>query len=472
MSGLNELMEKRTLSRRELLRWTAFASTGALLAACAPGVAPGATSDGGGAAPAKAKVRIVATTQMPIDQWQPAMERAVDQLPDIDLLLTQTNISEGGWAGYSDRIVTQIAGGEQLDVIMIAIEGLGLLTDKKILAPLDDYFLADPAEKEILDNDIHPVLREMLQVDGKQMEYPFSWNNMVMYYNTAIFEEAGVEPPSRDWNWEDFLDTCLKVANVKGGAEDRYAYSFWGSGMFGMAAWYFNNDTSPLNDAWTESNLMDPKVAETLQFLADLILKHRVSPNPQGWEEWAQFHAGHLAMRTCGRWCISGSLNEGFTTYDLQYQPHRAGPIKTVAGTDGWGIASATKTPEEAWAVTKFLSNKDASMDMTRSGGNIPALRSVAEMPLFAEYGPPNTAIFYESLDYAKTVPSPKNFNIVDPILNRHYQTIWNGEKSVEEALAAADAEVRAEMDKLQAGRSSFAGVSVGAVAMACDCTQ
>ena len=93
-------------------------------------------------------------------------------------------------------------------------------------------------------------------------------------------------------------------------------------------------------------------------------------------------------------------------------------------------------------------------------------------MPIFAEYGPANTAIFYESLDYAKTVPAPKNFNIVDPILNRHYQTIWNGEKSVEEALAAADAEVRVEMEKLQAGRSSFAGVSTNKLAAACGCAQ
>ncbi|HXF60703.1 MAG TPA: sugar ABC transporter substrate-binding protein, partial [Caldilineaceae bacterium] len=419
----------------------------------APAAAPaGSTaSSGESAAPAGEKIPIVATTQMGLAQWEETTKRAPEALPNIELTITQTNIAEGGWAGYSDRIVTQIAGGEQLDVIMIAIEGLRLLTDKNILVPLDDFFAADPEQNDILQNDIHKTLREMLQVDGKQMEYPFSWNNMVMYYNTQIFEEKGLEPPTRDWTWDDFLETCLQIADVQGGAEDLYAYSFWGSGMFGMAAWYFNNDTSPLNDEWTASNLMDPKVAETLQFLADLILVHKVSPNPQGWDEWPQFHAGHLAMRTCGRWCIGGSLAENFTSYDLQYQPHAAGPFKTVAGTDGWGISSSARDPNAAWEVVKLLSGTEASLDMVRAGGNIPALRSVAEMPEFTEYGPPNTAIFYESLDYAKTVPSPTNFNIVDPILNRHYQTIWNGEKTVEEALAAAHEEVQAEMDKLQA---------------------
>jgi multiple sugar transport system substrate-binding protein len=284
------------------------------------------------------------------------------------------------------------------------------------------------------------------------MEYPFSWNNMVMYYNTAIFEEEGIEPPSKEWTWDDFLEVCTKVARVSGGADDRYAYSFWGSGMFGMAAWYFNNDTSPLTADWSASNLLDPKVAETVQFLADLILKHKVAPNPEGWDEWAQFHAGNLVMRTCGRWCISGSLEAKFETYDLQYQPHAAGPLKTVAGTDGWGVSSSSKNPQQAWEVVKLLSDADASLDMVKLGGNIPALRSVAEKPEFAEFGPASTALFYESLDFAATVPSPTNFNIIEPILNRHYATIWNGEKSVEEALQAAHDELQPEMDKLKQG--------------------
>ena len=86
---------------------------------------------------------------------------------------------------------------------------------------------------------------------------------------------------------------------------------------------------------------------------------------------------------------------------------------------------------------------------MVQLGGNIPTLRSVAEMDVFKEYGPPNTALFYESLDYAKTVVSPPNFNIIEPILDRNYATIWNGETTVEEAVQIAHEELQAEMEKL-----------------------
>ncbi len=444
--SLQQTSSHYTLNRRSMLRLTGLGVAGLTLAACAPPVAAPAADD----APAQAMVDVIATTSMPVNTFDNSLERAKEQIPHIALEVNANGWGEGGWDGYSDTLLTRIAGGEQIDVIMIAIEGLGLLADKNVLVPLDEFLQADPPAQDILQNDVHVTLREMLQVNGQQMEYPFSWNNMVMYYNTAIFEEEGLEPPAPDWNWNDFLETCVQVANVSGSADDRFAYSFWGGGMFGMAAWFFNNDTSPLSDDWTSSNLLVPEVVETVQFLADLILEHRVAPNPEGWDEWAQFHAGNLVMRTCGRWCIGGSLEADFTTYDIQYQPHQAGPLKTVAGTDGWGISSSSTNPQEAWDVVKLLSGTEASLDMVQLGGNIPALRSVAEMSVFADYGPPNTALFYESLDFAATVPSPTNFNIVEPILNRHYATIWNGEKSVEEALAAAHAELQPEMEKLQ----------------------
>jgi len=444
--GFEMSNKTKAISRREFLKGLAIAGGGMVLAACTPR----GEKEVADAPPAREVVPIVATSQMGIALWEKSLERARERMPHIDLKITQTGMP-GGWSGYADQVITQIAGGEQLDVIMIAVEGIPLLGAKNILRPLDPVIEGDAEAMAIID-DTHPLLLSMLSWDGKQLEIPFSWNNMVMYYNTRIFEEKGVAPPAKNWTWDNFLDTCLAIADVRGTAEDLYAYSFWGSGMFGMCAWYFVNETSPLTEDWQDSNMLDPKVEETLQFLADLILKYKVAPNPVGWDEWANFHAGHLAMRTCGRWCIGGSLNEGFTEYDMQYQPYNSGPFRTVAGTDGWGIATMSRYPDEAWEIVKLLSGKEASLDMVALGGNIPTLRSVAEMPIFTDYGPSNTAIFYESLDYAKTVVSPPNFNIIEPILNRHYETIWNGESTVKQAVQAAHNELQAEMDRLKMG--------------------
>jgi len=451
----------RKFTRRDFLRLSAAVATGAIVAACKPAapqivevekpvviekvVEKVVTPTPRPAEP----VIIVATSQMGVQTWDGSVERAKERYPYITLKVDSTEMP-GGWSGYADRVITRIAGGEKLDLVMIAVEGIPLLSATKVLRPLDAFFDADPKAREMLMEDTHELLRSMLMWEGKVIEFPFSWNNMVMYYNTEIFEEKGVDPPAPDWTWDDFLETCLKIADVKGTAEDLYAYSFWGSGMFGMCSWYFVNDTSPLTDDWRDSNMLDPKIAETLQFLADLILEHKVAPNPAGWDEWGQFHSEHLATRTCGRWCIGGSLDVGFETYDLQYQPHKSGPLRTVAGTDGWGMTTVCPNPEPAWEILTLLSSYEASMDMVKIGGNIPTLRSVSETPEFREYGPPNTAIFYESLDYADTVVSPPNFNIIEPVLDRNYAGIWNGEVSVEDAVRAAHEELQMEMDKLK----------------------
>ncbi len=446
---MSEKSEVTKIGRRNFIKIASVASAGAFLAACAPT----ATGDKPAAEPAvKEKVKIRTTSQMAVDQVDGFAASIKDDLAakNIELEIFQTQMDN--WAQYADKIITQIAGGEQLDVLMIAIEGIALLGAKNILYDLDQFLAADPDTSKMIKDDIAPALTDMLRYKGKLLEIPFSWNNMVMYYNTKIMAEKDITVPEK-MTWSDFVTIAQQVSDVKGEATDRYAYSFWGSGFFGMCSWlYMNDGQGVLNDEWTDSNLNHPKVAETIQFMADLIHKHKVAPKPAGWDEGGQFLAGNLVSRTCGRWCISGLLKNEFTDYDLTYQPHNSGPIVTVAGTDGWGVSTKTKNPNEAYQVAVALSGSGPSLEMVKMGGNIPALRSVAAMSEFTEYGPKNTKIFYDSLAGAKALPAPANFNIIEPVMNRNLDPIWNGEVSVEEGLKRAHTELQAEMDKLKSG--------------------
>jgi multiple sugar transport system substrate-binding protein len=387
---------------------------------------------------------------MPIDQLNAFGGQIKDQLAAKGITMNIYNTPVPNWSAYADNVITQIAGGDQIDVIMIAIEGIPLLGIKNILADLGPYLVADPTTQNMINTDIPSELTDMLKYKGKQLEIPFSWNNMVLYYNTKIMADAGITMPMHP-TWDDFLQICQKVAHVTGAATDRYAYNFWASGVFGWESWlYMNDGQGYLTDDMADSNLNNPKVAETIQYMADLVLKYKVSPNPKGWDEQGQFLAGNVAMRTCGRWCIAGLLQNKFTDYDLVYQPHKSGSILTDAGTDGWGVCSKSKTPNEAFTVAAALSGPEISLAMTKLGGNIPALKSVAAMPEFAQYGPKNTAIFFESLSGAKALQAPTNFNIIEPLVDSNFAPIWNGEISVADGLAKAHTLLQAEMDKIK----------------------
>jgi len=441
----------RKMSRREFIQYASAASAGLVLAACAPTATTQPAAGGKEAtAPAQEKVLIRTTSQMAVDQVNGFAASIKDDLAakNIELEIFQTEMDN--WSQYADKIITQLAGGEQLDVLMIAIEGIWLLGVKNILADLNPYLAADPVTDKMIKEDIAPALTDMLKYQGKLLEIPFSWNNMILYYNTKIMADKGITVPLH-MTWDDFLNICKEVADVKGEATDRYAYSFWPSGTFGWLSWLYMNDGQGfLTDDWADSNLNHPKVHETIQFMADLILTHKVAPNPAGWDEAGQFLAGNLVMRTCGRWCIAGLLQNEFKDYDLVYQPHKSGDVLTVAGTDGWGVSTKTKHPDQAFAVAAALSGPGPSLEMVKLGGNIPALRSVAEMPEFKEFGPANTKIFYESLSGAKALQAPINFNLIEPIVDRNFAPIWNGEVSVEEGLAAGHKELQEAMDKIK----------------------
>jgi multiple sugar transport system substrate-binding protein len=453
-----ETKETKQIGRRDFLKLASLVSGGAILAACAPAataVAPAAPTTAA-AAPtavpaAKEPVLIRTTSQMGVDIVNGFAGSLTESLAAKNIKLEIFETSMDNWAQYADKIITQIAGGEQLDVLMIAIEGVALLGIKNILVDLASYLATDPVTDKMVKEDIAPALTDMLRYKGKLLEIPFSWNNMILYYNTKIMADDGVTVPM-NMSWDDFLQIGQKVSKVTGSAADRYAYSFWGTGFFGMCAWLYQNDgQGVLNDDWTASNLDNPKVAETVQYLADLILKHKYAPNPAGWDEQGQFVAGNLVMRTCGRWCINGLQKNNFTDYDIVYNPHKSGNIVTVGGTDGWGISSKTKTPNEAYTVAAALSGPGPSLEMVKLGGNIPALRSIANTPEFSTYGPKNTKIFYESLEKGcKALPAPTNFNIIEPLVDRNLAPIWNGEVSVEEGLKKAHAELTVEMDKIK----------------------
>lgn len=449
-------VETHKYSRRQVIRRGALACVSALVAACAPRVETVVVQGTPQAvekvvtpttAP-KGTVVVKAITPFVLTRFDAAVKRISEQVPGVKVELTTVNGQ--GFTNQIEPIITTIAGGEQLDVVHLSIEGVARL-GYYILRALEPFLELDPKAKQDLVDGVNPVLTNMLTYHGKLLGIPFSWNNMVIYYNTKMFKEKGIDPPTRDWSWDQFLEACLKIAGVKGTKDDVYAYSFSGGGMFGMCSWFFANGVSPLTDDLRDSNMMDPRIAETLQFLADLILKYKVAPNPTGWNEMGQFHSGHLAMRTCGRWCVADSLAEKLVDYDIQYQPLKSGSVKTVASTDGWGITTMARFPEQAWEVVKQFSGRETSMDMVNAGQNIPALKSVAETKEFLSIGPANSGLWYDSVQYARALPAPINFGVIEPLLNRHFGTIWSAEKTVKEAVEAAHNELQAEMDKIKA---------------------
>lgn len=128
-------------------------------------------------------------------------------------------------------------------------EGVQLTIRRNLVVPLDEFI--NSAEAKELLTDIDPALLKGFTVDGKLYLLPEEWNNMVIYYNTKVFKEAGITPPPDNWTWDDFLTLAKRLTSGEG-PDKRFGFGipFF---FFGLSPFWYSNETAVLKEDLKES---------------------------------------------------------------------------------------------------------------------------------------------------------------------------------------------------------------------------
>ncbi|MBA3948298.1 MAG: sugar ABC transporter substrate-binding protein [Herpetosiphonaceae bacterium] len=441
---------ERQPSRRDFLKLTGFGSAAALLAAC--GAAPATSSSGAtstaaaiGGPPAADTTATLTIFDFGGDAekkiYGEAEARFKKRYPNVTITDNFTPVDT--WSGYADKITTQIAGGQVPDIINVAIEGTRLLVKRGLLASIDELVSQDGKD---LIADVAKPLIDAFTVDGKLWQVPHSWNNMVIYYNTKMFQAAKIDPPKADWTWDQFLEIAKKLTTGSGGNQ---VFGFAIPNFnFGLQPWFLTNGTTALTPDWTQSNLNDPKAIEAMTFVHDLVHVHKVSPAVEGTDAVNLLATGKVAMAGFGHWPIQNFIASKFLDFDVQYWPRKT-TATSVYGVGGFAIGKDSKNKALAWELIKELSGTQTSQGIADAGAAIPARRSIANTPGFLKF-PSNSKIYYESLNDSKPVPAPANFNEVESIFMRHWGEMMSGSVAPKDAMTAAHTELAAAMAKLK----------------------
>lgn len=417
-------------------------STPATTAPTAPPATAAATT-----APVSGSIGFVYGAFAPQSQWETYFKDFLAANPGVTITYIPVSLDKG-WGDYTDKIATLVASGQKIDVIWSATEGVGPFAEKNVLKPLDSLMAQDAADPALVDfnADVAPDLLKALQWKGKQYELPFAWNDMEIWYNTALFSAAGVTPPSTDWSsswtWDDYLAAAQKITKpgVYGAMVD--------TGWFNVEAWMYSNGTSMLNSDLTAAQMTDPKVEETLQFLQDLVWKYKVSPQPSATSVNDLFLGSKVAMFGAGRWPMQAIKPAGFTTYDVAPFPKKT-TAATVMGSDGYGVTANSTNPDAAWALVKYMTSKSvmqALVPVTAASGSIPARKSLATGSDMAP--PAGFSTFYGSLAVAQPVQAGPHYSAISAIFDRYMSKIMANEMTVDAACQAMQQEMTAEFAK------------------------
>ena len=300
--------------------------------------------------------------------------------------------------------------------------------------------------------------------EGNIWGVPREIQTIALLYNKTEFNEAGVAYPNETWDWNSLLETSKRLTRDKNGDGKIDTFGFH-SHNWVTAGWYnfiYQNGGAILDETRTKSKLNKKESIEAVQFMVDLIHKHKVSPNRDDTSGVAGgvFQAKVVAM-LIHNYASTNEYNEvQELDYDVAVLPK--GKIRAAGYNANPFVIYAKARPEKAeaaWEFIKYFStNKNVQSLWAKSGFGVPVLKEVVYSEAFVDSkdGPANKAVFIEPLEnnYATPMDLNKCWNEWRVALTESLSLAWLGQTSAEEAMLKAHHEVQRILDRAYASNN------------------
>lgn len=340
------------------------------------------------------------------------------------------------------------------------------------VAYMHDYMVYDLAQKGQLLNlypefDKHPGLQDRLPGtyyfwdDGKCAGNQTGTTAILMYYSKKAIKEAGIENPpaipASAWDWDRFVSAADKLTLDQSGRHpsdsgfDPNNVKQYGAAAF-FNWWYGfvkSNGGDITNEDGTKYALDSPEAVQALQALQDLIVKHRIAPNPKqqgapgasGSDTSTDFRTRRVALSFDGTWAML-NLNKQKIDYGIGVMPRHQQAV-TLQLSGATVIASGTKRPKEAVDFYLYHNDPHTVTELFTSGLWLPLEKKYYtnedDIKFWTdnENHPPEfrTAVIDALMSNAVTIYSQrlKNINAVTQVLGPAIDRIAQGNESAAE---------------------------------------
>ncbi|MEF2244660.1 extracellular solute-binding protein [Paenibacillus sp. IITD108] len=309
-----------------------------------------------------------------------------------------TIISE---AGYIDTLVHMIESGEGPDVFMVSDSQYRQLLDINKTELLHPY-LSDHLNPE---TDSYPQIFDLFKYDGQTIMTPFLFSPVVICYNEALFEKAGIKEPFSIANWQELLETAKQCTMDQDGDNriDHFGFCFSSSQHRWPVFMLQNEGSMAAEDGSCTIN--NPGTIEALQFCLDLMYKDQVSPI---YSHGSEFLAETIFVKERVAMILTTYyfMNE-FRGSSIRWNVS-AVPKQRTEGTlllgGGLGINKHSNRIKLVQSFVDYMVNEEAQTLIKQMGCTIPARKQVAENDnlLNPQIHPKDYNIFKEILPYAK----------------------------------------------------------------------
>jgi multiple sugar transport system permease protein len=300
--------------------------------------------------------------------------------PDIEVSL----LSMGAGSMNPQKLMTSIVGRVPPDVIHQDRFTIGDWASRDTFMALDPFIAQETGEDAIKAENYYPAAWNEAVYKGKVYAVPTGIDDRLLFYNKALFREAGLDPNRPPQTWDELKDYAEKLTKLNpDGTYARIGFipNYGNSWLYLYAFQNTPNPTVFLSPDGRKATLSDRENVEALQYMVDVYDTlggyEKVNIFQSGFQgnEQDPFYTGKVGMVINGSWVVPGIARYApgldfdvapapVPSARLRGEGKFAGSDKFITWTGGFSFAIpvGARHPEQAWRFIRFMSSPEAAL--------------------------------------------------------------------------------------------------------------
>lgn len=340
------------------------------------------------------------------------------------------------WDVLLQKLTTDISGGANADLSIIGTRWLIDFVDQGIAAPLDDYMTQDFKDR------FFPVFLEPSVMQGKTYGLPIAASARAMYYNKALFEQAGItEVPD---TWDELAEAAKKISAL---GDDIAGFGLQGKEIetdvyFYYAFWAYGGQLVEEDGTSGLDTDAGYKAAEMYKSLIDSGATQPGVTSYNREDVQNLFKQGKVGMMITAPF-LSNQIRDEAPDLDYGVAAIPAGPEGdrgTYGVTDSIIMFENSQNKDLAWKFLDQLFTTEWRAKFTSGEGFLPVNPEVAAQPAFADNA--DLKAFTALLPDARFAPVIAGWEEIAATTSDAVQTIYLGNGEPKATLDAAAGEI------------------------------
>lgn len=336
---------------------------------------------------------------------------------------------------FRQKLLTSMAGGVAPDLIRSDIIWVPELAELGALAPLDEIM----SDFEEYKAKVFPGPLSTNSWKGHYYGLPLDTNTRVWFWNKEMYEAAGIaEPPAT------IEDVAAQCTAIKALGEDKYVFADGGTYAWAVLPWIWSFGGTITDSAITKASgyLNGPDTVAAYEFWLKLFKDGCLSPSVlgSGVDAGTGYAQDVYANYLDGPWM--------YPIYAAQFpdkqlhaalMPAGAGGSISVVGGEDIVLMQQSQHKEAAIEFIRFALSPEYQLKMAETG-QLMVLSELLESDYIKNH--PYYDMFLEQLKTAKARTPHPAWTKMDEIITNTGQAILREEKTVQQALDEAAAEI------------------------------